>query len=49
MPEDHLYVRLVATAKTGREVLAKFAECRPDVTLIDLRLPDCRWSTAISH
>ncbi len=29
---------VVAVAKDGKEVLDKFAECRPDITLIDLKL-----------
>lgn len=31
---------LVAEAFSGREATQKFRECRPDVTLLDLRLPD---------
>jgi DNA-binding NarL/FixJ family response regulator len=31
---------LVATASTGAESLLKYRETRPDVTLMDLRLPD---------
>jgi DNA-binding NarL/FixJ family response regulator len=31
---------LVAEASTGSEAIQKFRECRPDVTLMDLRLPD---------
>jgi DNA-binding NarL/FixJ family response regulator len=31
---------LVAQAANGREAIQKFKECRPDVTLMDLRLPD---------
>src|SRR3979411_2983056 len=31
---------LVATASGGREGIRKFRECRPDITLMDLRLPD---------
>ena len=34
-------LRLVATATNGREALQQYAEYRPDVTLMDLRLPDC--------
>ncbi len=34
-------LRLVATATNGREALQQYAEHRPDVTLMDLRLPDC--------
>src|SRR5262249_36462198 len=35
-------MRLVAEAASGAEALQKFREHRPDVTLMDLRLPD--WS-----
>ena len=31
---------LIAQAATGREAIEKFREHRPDVTLMDLRLPD---------
>jgi DNA-binding NarL/FixJ family response regulator len=31
---------LVAEANNGREAVRLFRECRPDVTLMDLRLPD---------
>ena len=30
----------VGQASSGREAIQRFAECRPDVTLMDLRLPD---------
>jgi DNA-binding NarL/FixJ family response regulator len=33
-------MRLVAGAATGREAILRFREHRPDVTLMDLRLPD---------
>ena len=33
-------MRLVGGASTGREALERFREHRPDVTLMDLRLPD---------
>src|SRR5713101_2018465 len=33
-------MKLVATAASGREALLSFREHRPDVTLMDLRLPD---------
>jgi DNA-binding NarL/FixJ family response regulator len=33
-------MRLVAQATTGGEAIQKFREHRPDVTLMDLRLPD---------
>ena len=31
---------MVAQAATGREAIQQFRQCRPDVTLMDLRLPD---------
>src|SRR5712675_3415657 len=31
---------LVAAAATGREAIEKYRELQPDVTLMDLRLPD---------
>jgi len=40
MLQDYPSIRLVATANTGREALAHFLAYRPDVTLMDLRLPD---------
>jgi len=33
-------MQLVATAATGNEAIQKFREIQPDVTLMDLRLPD---------
>jgi len=33
-------MRLVAQASTGREAIDRYREHRPDVTLMDLRLPD---------
>jgi DNA-binding NarL/FixJ family response regulator len=33
-------LRMVASAATGREALIAYRESRPDVTLMDLRLPD---------
>lgn len=33
-------MRLVAQAATGSEAIQKFREHRPNVTLMDLRLPD---------
>jgi len=33
-------LKLVAVASSGREAIEKFRECMPDVTLMDLRLPD---------
>jgi DNA-binding NarL/FixJ family response regulator len=31
---------LIGEASSGREAIQRFRECRPDVTLMDLRLPD---------
>jgi DNA-binding NarL/FixJ family response regulator len=31
---------LVASARSGREAIKRYRECQPDVTLMDLRLPD---------
>src|SRR5215469_3227368 len=31
---------LAAEASSGAQAIQKFRECRPDVTLMDLRLPD---------
>jgi DNA-binding NarL/FixJ family response regulator len=31
---------LVGEASSGREAIQRFSECSPDVTLMDLRLPD---------
>ena len=33
-------MRLVASASTGKEGILKYREHKPDVTLMDLRLPD---------
>jgi DNA-binding NarL/FixJ family response regulator len=33
-------MRVVAQASNGREAIKCFGECRPDVTVMDLRLPD---------
>src|SRR5712671_3539219 len=33
-------MKLVGEASTGREAIAKFRECLPDVTLMDLQMPD---------
>jgi len=37
-PESDM--KLVGEASNGREGIAKFRECRPDVTLMDLQMPD---------
>jgi DNA-binding NarL/FixJ family response regulator len=40
MIESQPDMRLVAEASNGREAIERFREHRPDVTLMDLRLPD---------
>jgi DNA-binding NarL/FixJ family response regulator len=37
---NQLDMELVAKAATGREAIEKFREMQPDITLMDLRLPD---------
>src|SRR5229473_4705669 len=37
-PESDM--KLVGEASNGREGIAKFRECRPDVTLMDLQMPE---------
>ena len=39
---------LVAEATNGREVVARYAELRPDVVLMDLRMPEMDGATAIA-
>ena len=39
-------MELAATASTGREAVQQFQSVRPDVTLMDLRLPDMSGITA---
>jgi DNA-binding NarL/FixJ family response regulator len=38
--KDQSDMQLVAEAASGREAIQRFRELRPDVTLMDLRLPD---------
>ena len=38
LPESD--IQLVGEATNGREAIVKFRECRPDVTLMDLRMPE---------
>lgn len=40
MIRDQPDLELVAEAATGREAIERFREFRPDVTLMDIRLPD---------
>jgi DNA-binding NarL/FixJ family response regulator len=44
-PESDM--KLVAEASNGREAIAKFRECHPDVTLMDLQMPDMSGIDAI--
>ncbi len=37
LPESD--IRLVGEASSGREAIAKFRECHPDITLMDLQMP----------
>lgn len=48
MLEAEETIELVATASCGRDALVKFDQCRPDVTLMDLRLPDLQGSEVIA-
>src|SRR5437879_2336457 len=38
LPESDM--KLVGEASNGREAIMKFRECQPDVTLMDLQMPD---------
>jgi DNA-binding NarL/FixJ family response regulator len=40
-------IRLVAEANNGREAIEQFRGHRPDVTLMDLRMPDMNGTEAI--
>jgi DNA-binding NarL/FixJ family response regulator len=44
-PESDM--KLIGEASNGRESIAKFRECRPDVTLMDLQMPDMNGIDAI--
>jgi DNA-binding NarL/FixJ family response regulator len=44
-PESDM--KLVGEATNGREAIAKFRECRPDVTLMDLQMPEMSGFDAI--
>ena len=46
LPESDM--RLVAEASNGRDAIAKFRECRPDVTLMDLQMPEMNGFDAIT-
>jgi len=45
LPESDM--KLVGEASNGREAIAKFRECRPDVTLMDLQMPEMNGFDAI--
>ena len=45
LPESDM--KLVGEATNGREAIAKFRECRPDVTLMDLQMPEMKGFDAI--
>ena len=40
-------MKLVCEAINGREAIAKFRECRPDITLMDLQMPEMNGLDAI--
>src|SRR4051794_22131777 len=46
LPESDM--RLVGEASNGREAIAKFRECLPDVMLIDLQMPEMNGLDAIT-
>src|SRR5260370_17769475 len=45
LPESDM--ELVGEASNGREAITKFRECRPDVTLMDLQMPEMSGFDAI--
>jgi DNA-binding NarL/FixJ family response regulator len=45
LPEADM--KMVGEASNGREAIAKFRECRPDVTLMDLQMPEMNGFEAI--
>jgi DNA-binding NarL/FixJ family response regulator len=45
LPEADMEV--VGEASNGREAIAKFRECRPDITLMDLQMPEMNGMDAI--
>jgi DNA-binding NarL/FixJ family response regulator len=45
VPESDM--KLVGEASNGREAIAKYRECRPDVTLMDLQMPEMSGFDAI--
>jgi DNA-binding NarL/FixJ family response regulator len=46
--EGEADVRLVAEAATGREAIERYREFRPDVTLMDIQMPDLNGIEATS-
>ncbi|MEW6582597.1 MAG: response regulator transcription factor [Actinomycetota bacterium] len=46
---DHCFFRLVGEACTGAEAIARCDQLRPDVLLLDLRLPDLAAATICSR
>lgn len=47
--EDEPDIAVVAEASNGREAVAAFAACRPDVTLMDLQMPEMSGTEAIKE
>jgi len=47
--EDHPDIEVVATATNGREAVDVFAQQRPDVTLMDLQMPQMSGTDAIGE
>src|ERR1700741_1341902 len=45
LPESDM--KLAGEASNGREAIARFRECRPDVTLMDLQMPEMNGFDAI--
>lgn len=47
--EDHPDIEVVATATNGREAIDSFVKYRPDVTLMDLQMPQMSGTDAIGE
>jgi DNA-binding NarL/FixJ family response regulator len=47
--EEEQDIAVVAEASNGREAVAAFATHRPDVTLMDLQMPDMSGTDAIAE